>query len=82
MNVKNHAAEAHVPGWKTMTILGVSARFALSPDTLRYDERVGLSSDVRRTKIGVRNDTEEDCGWIEFIKRMHAGRGASDWRAD
>lgn len=56
-----------------MTISEVSAKFALSPDTLRYYERVGLISGVRRTKSGVRNYTEEDCGRVGFIKCM---RGA------
>lgn len=55
-----------------MTISEVSARFALSPDTLRYYERVGLISGVCRTKSGVRNYTEENCGWIEFIKCMRS----------
>jgi MerR family transcriptional regulator, aldehyde-responsive regulator len=55
-----------------MTIAEVSERFDLSPDTLRYYERIGLLPPVGR-KSGVRSYTAEDCKWIEFIKCM---RGA------
>jgi DNA-binding transcriptional MerR regulator len=56
-----------------MTIAEVSEKFDLSQDTLRYYERIGLIPRVNRNKSGVRNYTEEDCKWIEFIKCM---RGA------
>ncbi|WP_217077536.1 MerR family transcriptional regulator [Clostridium baratii] len=53
-----------------MTIKEVSERFNLSPDTLRYYERIGLIPSINRNKSGIRDYTEEDCGWIEFIKCM------------
>jgi len=53
-----------------MTITEVSKRFDLSQDTLRYYERIGLFPEVNRKKSGIRNYTEEDCRWIEFIKCM------------
>lgn len=53
-----------------MTIKEVSERFNLSPDTLRYYERIGLIPPINRNKSGIRDYTEEDCGWIEFIKCM------------
>lgn len=56
-----------------MTITDVSERFALSQDTLRYYERIGLIPPVNRSKSGARNYTEDDCRWIEFVKCM---RGA------
>jgi DNA-binding transcriptional MerR regulator len=53
-----------------MTIAEVSKKFNLSTDTLRYYERIGLIPNVRRTSGGIRNYSEEDCNWIEFIKCM------------
>lgn len=53
-----------------MTIAEVSSKFDLTQDTLRYYERIGLIPGVHRTKSGIRNYTEEDCKWIEFIKCM------------
>ncbi|AQM60593.1 MerR family transcriptional regulator [Clostridium baratii] len=53
-----------------MTIKEVSERFNLSQDTLRYYERIGLIPPINRNKSGIRDYTEEDCGWIEFIKCM------------
>lgn len=53
-----------------MTIAEVSEKFHLSQDTLRYYERIGLLPSVNRKKSGVRDYTEEDCRWVEFIKCM------------
>jgi len=53
-----------------MTIAEVSKKYDLSQDTLRYYERIGLFPVVNRNKSGIRNYTEEDCMWIEFIKCM------------
>lgn len=53
-----------------MTITEVSKKYELSADTLRYYERVGLIPEVNRNKSGIRDYTEEDCRWVEFIKCM------------
>ncbi len=53
-----------------MTITEVSVKFDLSQDTLRYYERIGLLPSVTRNKSGIRNYSEEDCRWVEFIKCM------------
>lgn len=53
-----------------MTITEVSEKFDLSQDTLRYYERIGLIPGVNRKKSGVRDYTEKDCGWVDFIKCM------------
>lgn len=53
-----------------MTITEVSNRFDLSQDTLRYYERIGLLPSINRRESGIRDYTEEDCRWIEFIKCM------------
>ena len=58
-----------------MMIAEASGKFDLSQDTLRYYERIGLIPRVNRNKSGIRDYTEEDCKWIEFIKCMRsAGR--------
>lgn len=53
-----------------MTITEVSEKYELTQDTLRYYERIGLIPHVNRNKSGIRNYTEEDCRWVEFIKCM------------
>ncbi|MBM7581925.1 DNA-binding transcriptional MerR regulator [Caldicoprobacter guelmensis] len=55
-----------------MTIAEVSKKYGLTPDTLRYYERIGLIPRVNRNKSGIREYTEEDCRWIEFIKCMRS----------
>lgn len=59
-------------GEKIMTIAEVSEKYNISQDTLRYYERIGLIPRVNRTKSGIRDYTEEDCRWIEFIKCMRS----------
>jgi len=53
-----------------MTIKEVSEKYGLSQDTLRYYEKIGLIPRISRNGSGVRDYTEEDCRWIEFIKCM------------
>lgn len=53
-----------------MTITEVSKKFNLTQDTLRYYERIGLIPEVNRNKSGIRDYTEEDCRWVEFVKCM------------
>lgn len=55
-----------------MTIAEVSEKFAISQDTLRYYERIGLIPHVNRNKSGIRDYTEEDCKWVEFVKCMRS----------
>jgi DNA-binding transcriptional MerR regulator len=53
-----------------MLISEVSEKYAISPDTLRYYEKVGLLPPVRRSKSGLRDYSESDLNWIDFIKCM------------
>ncbi|HIR53779.1 MAG TPA: MerR family transcriptional regulator [Candidatus Onthovicinus excrementipullorum] len=55
-----------------MTIAQASQKYGITADTLRYYERIGLLPPVRRVN-GIRDYSEADCGWIEFIRCM---RGA------
>ena len=52
------------------TIAEVSRKYDITPDTLRYYERIGLIPPVPRTKGGIRDYDEESCGWIELMKCM------------
>jgi MerR family transcriptional regulator, aldehyde-responsive regulator len=55
-----------------MTIADAGKKYGLTTDTLRYYERIGLIPTVNRTRGGIRNYTEEDCRWVEFIKCMRS----------
>ena len=48
-----------------MTIKEVCSRFNVSPDTLRYYERIGVIPEVSRTAGGIRDYNEEDIKWVE-----------------
>ena len=53
-----------------MTIAEVGRQFELTPDTLRYYERLGLIPPVHRTESGIRDYEQTDINWVEFIKCM------------
>jgi len=48
-----------------MTIKEVCEKYNITPDTLRYYERVGVIPEVHRTAGGIRDYREEDIGWVE-----------------
>lgn len=56
-----------------MRIAEASQKYDMTADTLRYYERIGLIPPVNRNASGIRDYTQEDCNWVEFIKCM---RGA------
>ena len=55
-----------------MHISKVSEKYDISQDTLRYYERVGLIPRVNRNSSGIRDYTEEDCRWVEYVKCMRS----------
>ena len=55
-----------------MTIAEVAKKYGLTPDTLRYYERINLLPNVARTSGGIRDYSEEDCRWVEYIKCMRS----------
>ena len=59
-----------------MTIKEVSEKYNIPADTLRYYEKAGLIPPVNRKENGIRDYTETDCGWVEFVKCMR-GAGLS-----
>lgn len=48
-----------------MTIKQVCERYGLTPDTLRYYEKIGVIPQVRRSASGIRDYSEQDIGWVE-----------------
>ena len=52
---------------ETMKIAQVSERYAISSDTLRYYERIGLIPTVNRNESSIRDYTEIDESRVEFI---------------
>ncbi len=55
-----------------MKIAEVSERYEISPDTLRYYERIGLIPPVNRDGNGVRDYNDIDLRRVEFIKCMRS----------
>ena len=55
-----------------MTIAEVSKKYNITPDTIRYYEKIGLIPHVPRNKSGIRDFDENLCNWIEFIKCMRS----------
>lgn len=53
-----------------MKIKELSEATGLTNYTLRYYEKVGLIQDVKRDENGIREYTNRDIGWIEFLKCM------------
>ena len=57
---------------KLRTIHQAATETGLSPDTLRYYERIGLITNVRRAANGHRRYTDADMIWIGFLKQLRA----------
>ena len=61
-----------------MNITEAGKQTSLTPNTLRYYERIGLIPPVARNKGGTREYTSKDLCWIEFIKTMRSLPGNFD----
>ena len=55
-----------------MTISDVSKKYGISQDKLRYYEKIGVIPPVNRNESGLRDYTEEDCGWVELAACMRS----------
>lgn len=53
-----------------MTIKEVSEKFHITPDTLRYYERIGMIPSVNRTAGGIRDYQQADLDWVELALCM------------
>ena len=48
-----------------MTIRQVCSQYGLTPDTLRYYEKVGVIPEVHRSASGIRDYDDVAIGWVE-----------------
>ena len=55
---------------KTYTIQEASAEMDVSAHTLRYYEKIGLLPSIRRGQNGRRIYSEEDLGWVYWLKLL------------
>ena len=55
-----------------MTIREVSEKYGVTPDTLRYYEKMGMIPPVTRNASGFRDYTQDDIRWVELAKCMRA----------
>jgi len=55
-----------------MQIAEISEKYGLTTDTLRYYERIGLIPPVHRRSSGIRDYTDEDERWVEFMTCMRS----------
>lgn len=55
---------------KTYTIQEAAEEMDLSVHTLRYYEKIGLLPSIHRSENGRRNYTEEDLGWVYWLKLL------------
>jgi DNA-binding transcriptional MerR regulator len=55
---------------KTYTIQEVEAEMGVSVHTLRYYEKIGLLHPIQRRENGRRAYSEEDLGWIYWLKLL------------
>ncbi len=53
-----------------MTINEVSKKYNVSPDTLRYYERIGVIPEVHRNSSGIRDYMDNDLRWVELALCM------------
>jgi DNA-binding transcriptional MerR regulator len=55
---------------KTYTIQEAAEEMDVSAHTLRYYEKIGLLPSIQRAENGRRNYTEEDLGWVYWLKLL------------
>ena len=59
-----------------MQISDIARKYNITVDTLRYYERIGLLPPVTRKRGGIRDFSDEDERWVEFVTCMR-GAGLS-----
>ena len=55
-----------------MTIKEVAEKYNITPDTLRYYERIKMIPEVTRTAGGIRDYQESDLQWVELALCMRS----------
>lgn len=56
---------------KALTIRACAVATGVTPDTLRYYEKIGLLARVPRERNGHRRFGENEVRWITFLRRLH-----------
>jgi DNA-binding transcriptional MerR regulator len=57
---------------KPLTIRECAVATGVTPDTLRYYEKIGLLARVPRERNGHRRFGDDEVRWITFLRRLHA----------
>jgi DNA-binding transcriptional MerR regulator len=55
-----------------LTVQQAADKTGLSGHTIRYYERIGLIPSIERASNGHRRYSEDDIGWIEFLKCLRS----------
>ncbi|MBN1814287.1 MAG: MerR family transcriptional regulator [Anaerolineae bacterium] len=55
-----------------LTVQETADKTGLSAHTIRYYERIGLIPSIERASNGHRRYSEDDIGWIEFLKCLRS----------
>ncbi len=55
-----------------LSVQQAAEKTGLSAHTIRYYERIGLLPPIRRAANGHRRYSEDDLGWLEFLKCLRA----------
>ena len=61
-----------IPAEKTFTIQEAAEEMNVSTHTLRYYEKIGLLHSIQRAENGRRMYSEEDLGWVYWLKLLRA----------
>lgn len=59
-----------------MNIKEIAEKFGITPDTIRYYEKIGIIPPIKRDKNGYRIFTKQDMNWI-FLARSLRNAGVS-----
>lgn len=62
--------ESMFPQGGIMTITEVSKTYGITPETLRYYERIGLLPKIGKDSRGRRLYTETDVEWVGYVARL------------
>jgi DNA-binding transcriptional MerR regulator len=69
VRLKHEEVVRSSPGSRTYQIGELAARSGVTPDTLRYYERLGLLPKPHRTSGGFRGYSGDTVEWLRFIKQ-------------
>ncbi len=53
-----------------MTISEIAEKLGISTPTLRYYEKLGIIKNVHRNENGIRDYSEKDFEWLQFLMRL------------